>query len=396
VSTTSAAGGDDTTDDDSDASLGLAPPPDLRAEWASVLPAAAALPNPRPATAPAAMARQHATPVAKPAWMDEGDAGASSAKAVTAKPKSASIWCDCRRCVAPPPGHAAEAVVPSWVGAHIRRNEDDLSDEDEPATADAQRPRVCEAAAESEPFFIRAAKPSEAVAGAKAATKPKATRIMIEEVAAETDAVQLERPPVAAAVPTAQTGAKAEPSELHRFVFRGCALPALRLQAHALATCACTHATVEDPSRLMLMPPQQAIGCACNSRRKPCSVQLAVRLGSDRWAVDAGEFVPMAKFGGARKGYVFKAGELGLGYYVDRAHVGDAERPTDEAKEVSVSTNEEEEEERRLLDESLGFGGAGQAGGLSDVCSLLDSAHTAALASAGSGGLLLDNMDELD
>jgi hypothetical protein len=48
------------------------------------------------------------------------------------------------------------------------------------------------------------------VAGAKAATKPKATRIMIEEVAAETDAVQLERPPVAAAVPTAQTGAKAE------------------------------------------------------------------------------------------------------------------------------------------------------------------------------------------
>lgn len=271
-----------------------------------------------------------------------------------------------------------------------------MSDEDEPATADAQRPRVCEAAAESEPFFIRAAKPSEAVAGAKAATKPKATRIMIEEVAAETDAVQLERPPVAAAVPTAQTGAKAEPSELHRFVFRGCALPALRLQAHALATCACTHATVEDPSRLMLMPPQQAIGCACNSRRKPCSVQLAVRLGSDRWAVDAGEFVPMAKFGGARKGYVFKAGELGLGYYVDRAHVGDAERPTDEAKEVSVSTNEEEEEERRLLDESLGFGGAGQAGGLSDVCSLLDSAHTAALASAGSGGLLLDNMDELD
>ena len=113
VSTTSAAGGDDTTDDDSDASLGLAPPPDLRAEWASVLPAAAALPNPRPATAPAAMARQHATPVAKPAWMDEGDAGASSAKAVTAKPKSASIWCDCRRCVAPPPGHAAEAVVPN-------------------------------------------------------------------------------------------------------------------------------------------------------------------------------------------------------------------------------------------------------------------------------------------
>ena len=106
----------------------------------------------------------------------------------------------------------------------------------------------------------------------------------------------------------------------------------------------------------------------------------------------------MAKFGGGRKGYVFKAGELGLGYYVDRAHTGEAEPPMDEAKEVTVSAKEEEEEveQRSLLDESLGFGGAGQAGGLSDVCSLLDSAHTAALASAGSGGLSLDDMDELD
>ena len=113
-----------------------------------------------------------------------------------------------------------------------------MSDEDEPATADAQRPRVCEAAAESEPFFIRAAKPSEAVAGAKAATKPKATRIMIEEVAAETDAVQLERPPVAAAVPTAQTGAPNRPSSTASCSVAAPCLPSgckrMRLQ-HALA-----------------------------------------------------------------------------------------------------------------------------------------------------------------
>ncbi len=113
----------------------------------------------------------------------------------------------------------------------------------------------------------------------------------------------------------------------------------------------------------------------------------------------------MAKFGGKREGHVFKTGELGLGYYADHTATAAEEAaamadavPKAEAAVVAPPQKEEEEEEEEecSLAEALGLGGRGQVGGVSDVCSLLDSAHAAASALESSGGLALCDMDELD